>query len=100
MGFRQRQNGDSYPICPSLDVKMNCHWTTIERVLKGFSLSRYSISTGVEFCLPIGAISGHFQLQSGPGKPKLGEKLGIPETIVLVFPELVPKRVPEPENGA
>ena len=59
----------------------------------------YSRSFDTEFCLPIGAISGHFQLQFGPRKPEWVEKRGIPETLVLVFPELVPKRVPEPENG-
>jgi len=90
----------SYPVRPSLDVKMNCPWTPIEQVQKGFSLSRYTISIETEFCLPIGAISGHFQLQFGPRKPEWVEKRGIPQTLVLVFPELVPKRVLEPENGA
>jgi hypothetical protein len=92
--------GISYLIRPSLDVKMNCPWTTIERVPKGFSLSRYTISIETEICLPIGAISGHFQLRFDPGKPEWVEKRGIPETLVLVFPELVPKRVPEQGNGA
>jgi hypothetical protein len=65
-----------------------------------FSLFRILHAIKAEIRLPIGAISGFFPAAQQSPIAKQAKNLGDPKTIVLLFPELVPKSPPERPNGA